>query len=102
MHRYIAQRPGLLAGRSPILPMTKLAPLPPVPPDPTVGQASVSGACGPALQLALVEAVLEAKGLGAALRAVADLLAGVWQAQDWSLLRVDDWNGKTGLVYPWE
>lgn len=51
---------------------------------------------------ALVECVLEAKSLGAALEAVARHLAQHWQATGWSLWRVDDWNGSTGLIYPWE
>ncbi len=55
-----------------------------------------------AMALALVEAVLQAKALGPALQSVAESLALEWGATRWDVLRVDDWNGATGLIYPWE
>jgi two-component system, sensor histidine kinase and response regulator len=84
--------------------MTTFASSLPFPSDPLVARVSAAAAPDHALrvQVALVEAVLDAKGLGPALHAVAELLARTWQARAWSLLRVDDWNGSTGLVYPWE
>lgn len=65
------------------------------------------GAAGPAhdrsaVERAVVEAVLDARGLGSALAAVGRCLAGPLQARAWTVWRVDDWNGHTGLIYPWD
>ncbi|WP_019559173.1 MULTISPECIES: response regulator [Caldimonas] len=54
-----------------------------------------------ARERAVVDAVLDAPGLGAALRAVGCRLAALFQARDWAVWRVDDWNGQCGLIYPW-
>ncbi|MFN3296392.1 PAS domain-containing protein, partial [Caldimonas sp.] len=54
------------------------------------------------VERAVVEAVLDARGLGSALAAVGRCLAGPLQARAWTVWRVDDWNGRAGLIYPWE
>lgn len=40
--------------------------------------------------------------LGEALDRTAKLLAGEFSARAVAVVRVDDWNGETGLIYPWD
>ena len=50
----------------------------------------------------LVDAVQGAANLGAALEAVSRLLAVHVGAHASAIVRIDDWNGETGLIYPWD
>ncbi|TCP08840.1 PAS domain-containing hybrid sensor histidine kinase/response regulator [Caldimonas thermodepolymerans] len=51
---------------------------------------------------AVVEAVNQARTLGAALEAVGQALARYMGAQGHAVLQVADWNGQTGVVFPWD
>ncbi|WKB54459.1 response regulator [Eleftheria terrae] len=51
---------------------------------------------------ALLDAVHQARHLGPALEAVGRLLAERSGAAAWAVLRVEDWNGETGLAFPWD
>ncbi|MCW7540500.1 response regulator [Aquabacterium sp. A7-Y] len=57
-------------------------------------------------QLAAIEAVVtavqSARQLGAALEAVGRILADHLGASGWAVLRVEDWDGQAGLVFPWD
>ncbi|AKJ30961.1 response regulator [Caldimonas brevitalea] len=50
----------------------------------------------------VIAAVAQARGLGPALEAVGRLVADHLRADAWAVLRVEDWNGTTGLVLPWD